>query len=219
MTTRFPAIVAVVLLAGACGPADQTPATDADTAAAGAIAGSMAAATGPASLACQPAVENMALEGRASPYDSTAIVIGDAEARLCYGRPSVRGRQIFGGALVPFDTIWRTGANEPTTLHLPFPAEVAGIQVQPGSYTLYTIPRPQEWTVIVNGSIEQWGIESQYTDEIRAEEIGRAQVASEQLSAPVEMFTITSEPAGADAANLVLTWENTRVTIPIRRVG
>lgn len=168
-------------------------------------------------VACAPMTGNMALDGRASPYDSVTVSIGGEEAKLCYGRPSMRDRDIYGG-LVPYDTLWRTGANEPTTIHLPFPAEIAGLQVEPGSYSIYTVPGQDEWEVIVNRSTEQWGIESQYTDEIRAQEVGRASVPAESVDEPVEMFTISAEEAGAQSAELVLDWETTRVRIPIERV-
>jgi hypothetical protein len=167
--------------------------------------------------ACQP-VERMPLEGRPSPYDSTMVQLNGATAKICYGRPSLRGRQMIGGEMVPFDTIWRTGANEPTTIHLNAAAEIAGMRVEPGSYTLYTVPGREQWTVIVNRSTSQWGIESSYSPEVRAQEVGRAQVPAESTQQPVETFTITSEGTGAGAANIVLEWENTRVRIPIRRV-
>lgn len=166
-------------------------------------------------LQCQP-VERMPLEGRASPYDSTLISLGGQEAKLCYGRPSAKGRTVFG-QLVPYDTLWRTGANEPTTIHLPFAAQIAGIAVEPGSYSLYTVPGRESWTVIVNRSTSQWGHEGQYTPEVRAQEVGRATVAAETLPSPVETFEIRAEPQGSDAAELVLEWENTRVRVPIQR--
>lgn len=166
---------------------------------------------------CAPQAERMPIEGRASPYDSTLVNIGGAEAKVCYGRPSLRGREMIGGELVPYDTLWRTGANEPTTIHLPVPARIAGIQVEPGSYSLYTVPGQQGWTIIVNRSVDQWGIERAYTPEVRAGEVGRAQVLAESTDQTVEQFTIESEPAGANAANLVLEWQNTRVEIPIER--
>jgi hypothetical protein len=165
---------------------------------------------------CQP-VDRLPLEGRPSPYDSTMVNLGGAEAKVCYGRPSARDREIFGG-LVPYDTLWRTGANEPTTIHLPFAAEISGIRVEPGSYTLYTVPGRSQWTVIVNRSISQWGIETAYTDAVRAEEVGRAQVPAGTVPEHVETFTISTEPTDPNAANLVLTWERTEVKIPIRRV-
>ena len=85
----------------------------------------------------------------------------------------------------------------------------------PGVYSLYTVPGANEWQIIVNRSIAQWGKEDQYTDAIKAQELGRAKVKSEKLSAPVETFTIRAEPAGSDTKALVLEWEKSRVRIPI----
>jgi hypothetical protein len=175
-----------------------------------------AAATAVASVACAPQAERMPLAGRASPYDSVAVPLGDARGVVCYGRPSVLGRTIFGD-LVPFGRLWRTGANEPTTIHLPVAANIAGIAVEPGSYSLYTIPGETEWTVIVNRSTSQWGIEGQYTAQIEAQEVGRATVPAERLEAPVEAFTISAAPAGENGAELTLEWERTRVRIPVTR--
>ena len=192
----------------ACAPA---PAADGN--------GSATADPGPTeqqvAVACQPS-PNMPAAGRASPYDSTALTLGGTRALVCYGRPSMRGRTIFGG-LVPYNELWRTGANEPTIIHLPFAASIAGIDVEPGSYSIYSEPGQEQWTIIVNASTDQWGIENQYNDAIRAQEIGRATVPSEQTASTVEMFTITAEPQGANAADLVLEWENTRVRVPVER--
>jgi hypothetical protein len=168
-------------------------------------------------VACAPS-PRMPVAGRASPYDSATVSLGGAQAKVCYGRPSARGREIFGG-LVPYDTLWRTGANEPTIVHLPVAAEIAGIRLDPGSYSLYTVPGRQSWTVVLNRSTSQWGHESQYNAAVRAQEVGRATAAAERIEAPVETFTIRAEPAGDRAAELLLEWENTRVRIPIRRVG
>ena len=66
----------------------------------------------------------------------------------------------------------------------------------PGVYSLYTVPGAKEWEVIVNRSTSQWGHESEYTDEVKAQELGRAKVKSEALKTPVETFTIKAEPAG-----------------------
>jgi hypothetical protein len=123
-----------------------------------------------------------------------------------------------GGKDVPYGKLWRTGANEPTIFFAPIALSVAGLHVPPGVYSLYTVPGPKEWEIIVNRSIAQWGKEDQYTDEIKAQELGRAKVKSEKLSAPVETFTIRAEPSGGDAKALVLEWEKTRVRIPIQAV-
>jgi hypothetical protein len=164
-------------------------------------------------LACQPS-PRMPLADRQSPYDSATVRVGDELLKVCYGRPSARGREIFGG-LVPYGQLWRTGANEPTVLHLPFTADVAGLTVPPGSYSVYTEPGEGEWVVILNRSTSQWGHESSYTPEIRAQEVGRAAVRTERLDQHVETFTIRGEPSGG-GADIVLEWERTRVRIPVR---
>jgi hypothetical protein len=180
-----------------------------------AVADSAGGAATPAAAGCEPQLNRMPLAGRASPYDSVAVPLGDARAVVCYGRPSVLGRTIFGD-LIPFGQLWRTGANEPTTIHLPVAAHIAGMAVEPGSYSIYTVPGEREWTIIVNRSTSQWGIEGQYTEQIAAQEVGRAVVPAERTASPVERFSITANPAG-NGAELVLEWENTRVRIPVTR--
>lgn len=165
-----------------------------------------------AQLACAPQRD---VSNRASPYDSVRVAIGDGELLVCYGRPSARGRTMIGGESVPYGQLWRTGANEPTIVHVDLPATIAGIDVQPGSYSLYTIPGESEWTVIVNAAIDQWGHESSYTPEIEAQEVGRGTVTAGTTGAHVEQFTITAQPDGENAASLILEWENTRVSIPV----
>ena len=123
---------------------------------------------------------------------------------------------MIGGALVPYGKLWRTGANEPTTLHLPFTAEIAGIRVAPGSYSIYTVPNVDEWEIIVNRSTSQWGHENEYTKTVQAQEVGRGKVPAEKLSAPVETFTISADPASGETQRLVLAWEKARVAIPIK---
>lgn len=213
MTVRLAGFALAAALLAACGGADNEEVAEVEPA----PTEEVAMETEMAAVQCAPMTENMALEGRASPYDSTSVVIGTGEAKICYGRPSIRGREIMGG-LVPYDTLWRTGANEPTTIHLPFAADIAGIEVEPGSYSLYTVPGEDDWTLIVNRSVSQWGIESAYSPEVRSQEVGRTQVEAETVEEPVEMFTIESEPSGSSAANVILRWENTQVTIPIERV-
>lgn len=164
---------------------------------------------------CVPSAR-MAVEGRTSPYDSAAAALGGGQVKVCYGRPSARGRTIFG-ELVAYDTLWRTGANEPTVVHLSVPAEVAGVRLEPGSYSLYTVPGREQWTVVLNRATEQWGHERQY-ESVRGQEIARAVLPAERAGSFVETFTIDAEPAGAGAAHLVLAWENTRVRIPVRAI-
>jgi len=198
----------LVVLTAACGGGAPPAATPAgDTMAAVEVDPSVV-------VACVPQRPNME---RASAYDSTTIdLTSGLHARICYGRPAMREREIFGG-LVPYDQLWRTGANEPTTLHLPFAAEIAGVRVVPGHVSLYTIPRAEQaWTIIVNRATEQWGHESAYTPEVEAQEVGRGPAPAERLDAPVESFTIRWESAGGRAGELLMEWERTRVRIPFR---
>jgi hypothetical protein len=152
---------------------------------------------------------------RPSPLDSVSFSIGGGTVKVCYGRPSARGRTMIGGEAVPYGRIWRTGANEPTMIHTTVTLDIAGIRVGPGTYSLYTVPGEPEWEVIVNRSITQWGAESGYTEDVRAQEVGRGKVASERTDQHVEQFTIRADAQGP-SGTLVLEWERTRVRIPVR---
>ena len=149
------------------------------------------------------------LMDRPSPPDSTWVDLGPANAKVCYSRPSARGRTIFG-ELVPFESAWRTGANEPTMLHLPVRAEVAGVALDPGTYILMTIPTPQSWIVTINTT------DVTDTSEMFANltEVGRGTVPVEQLGEHIEMLTLRDADSEADPA-LVIEWERTRVRVPI----
>ncbi len=163
--------------------------------------------------ACEPS-DRMPLEGRPSPFDSITFDVGDGKAKICYGRPSLRGRLMIGGQSVPYDTLWRTGANEPTTLHVTVPVRIAGMEIEPGAYSIYTVPHQGDhWTLIVNRSTSQWGHESNYTPEVRAQEVGRADVQAGRIEPAVEQLTLRAAPPG-----VVLEWQNSRVLIPIEPV-
>ena len=154
-----------------------------------------------------------------SPRDSVSFAAGGSTVKVCYSRPSLRGRHMVGGEAVPYGRVWRTGANEATMIHTTGHLVIAGIHVDAGTYSLYTVPGERDWEVIVNRAYMQWGHESTYTDSVRAMEVGRGRVAATRTPAPVERFTIRGEPMqrGGDA-NLVLEWENTRVAIPVQRM-
>ena len=176
-----------------------------------------AAAAAPTALAQELACvqQRPDMDRALSPYDSVVVPLGDANAQICYSKPSARGRMVFD-SLVPYGQIWRTGANEPTIIHTPVPLSIAGIEVPPGSYSLYTVPaRGDEWQVVVNRSISQWGHEGEYTGEVEAQEVGRAPVPATSTTETVEQFTIRAEPAGANAATVILEWVDTRVAIPV----
>jgi hypothetical protein len=159
--------------------------------------------------------KQLPLATRKSPLDSLSFSVGGKGVKVCYGRPSLRGRAMIGGEAVPYGKLWRTGANEPTMIHATGPITVAGLKVPPGTYSLYTVPGPSDWQVIVNRSTTQWGEESNYTPDVQAKEIGRATVKAEKLPAKVETFTIRAEPSTGDATALLLEWQDTRVRIPL----
>jgi hypothetical protein len=159
--------------------------------------------------------KNLPLATRKSPLDSVMFSAAGSRVKVCYGRPSLKGRHMIGADAVPYGKIWRTGANEPTMIHTTGPLAIAGIKIGPGSYSLYTVPGPTQWEVIVNRSITQWGEESNYTDAVKAQEVGRAKVSAETLPHTVETFTIKADPSSGDARALVLEWEKTRVAIPL----
>jgi hypothetical protein len=161
------------------------------------------------------ASRNVPLEGRKSPLDSLTFTVANQPVKVCYGRPSSRGRVMLGGADIPYGKLWRTGANEPTIFFTSIPLKVAGIPVPPGVYSLYTVPGRREWEIIVNRSISQWGKEDQYTAQVKTQEVGRGKLKSEGVASPIETFTIRAEPDGNDA-KLVLEWEKTRVKIPFK---
>lgn len=149
---------------------------------------------------------------RASSLDSLAFQLGAGRGKLCYGRPSLRGRTMLGGEAVPWGELWRTGANEATTLHTNRPFTIGGLSLPAGSYSLYTIPRPEHWEVLVNASTRQWGIEPLYPKE---SEIGRFEVPVEELAEPVETLTLSVDPAQGSVRELVLEWQRSRVRIPL----
>ncbi len=163
--------------------------------------------------------DNVPVQGRQSPLDSITFTVSKQTVKLCYGRPSSRGRNMVGGEGAPYGKLWRTGANEPTVIFTPVSLDIAGVKVQPGKYSLYSVPGEKEWQIIVNRSTSQWGHESSYTKDVEAQEVGRGTAPAEKLTAPVETFTIKADPAAGETKRLVLTWEKIRVAIPIKPAG
>lgn len=188
-----------------------------------ALAAAILVGAAPTTLAAQeagcPYDPDVELATRASPLDSLTFSIGGAAVKVCYGRPSARGRTMIGGDAVPYGRLWRTGANETTKIRTPVALAIAGIEVPAGTYALYTVPGEEEWTVVVNRSWRQWGHENRYTEEVRAREVGRATVPAGSVPEPIETFSIRAEPRSSDSVDLVLEWETTRVRIPIRATG
>lgn len=153
---------------------------------------------------------------RPSPLGETVITVNGQEGKVCYGRPFAKGRAVMG-ELVPFGAPWRLGANEATALHLPFAAEVGGVDLEPGSYSLYAIPGPQEWEIFLNRNYERWGIP--IDGGVMEADIASFTRPVQRLDEPVEQLTFRWESHGQDMGHLVMEWENTRVDIPIDAGG
>lgn len=148
--------------------------------------------------------------GQLSTRDTARATIAGADVWVDYSRPLKRGREIFGN-VVPWNTVWRTGANAATQLNTSASLVVGNATVPPGKYTLWTLPSPTGWKLIINKQTGQWG--TQYDP---AQDLVRVDARVETLREPVEQFVIAFEPAGA-ATQLSLAWDRSRVTVPIAK--
>lgn len=147
--------------------------------------------------------------GTLSPTDTVSATVAGATVTVRYGRPSMRGRQIFGG-VVPFDRVWRTGANQATHITTGADLMIGGTHVPAGTYTLYTIPSQSGWTLIINRQTGQGG-----TTYDQAMDLARIPMRVDSLAEPVEQFTIAVEPTG-QGGRLALSWERTRAWVALR---
>lgn len=163
---------------------------------------------------CITSASAASLAKRASPLDSVSFNVGGSQVKICYGRPSARGRTMIGGSNVPLGKLWRTGANEPTMIHLTGPVMLAGVKLTPGTYSIYTVPGETEWEIILNRSTEQWGDEGSYNAAVKKQEVGRGKGKVMKADQHVEQFTIRPESKGGWTV-LVLEWEKTRVAVPL----
>lgn len=146
-----------------------------------------------------------------SPRDSVFLRFDTSTIGVNYGRPSIRGRIIMGH-LVPWNQVWRTGANEATHLATNFDMVMGGVPVPRGRYTLWTLPSPDGWQVIINKQTGQWG-----TVYNPALDLARFPATVEKLTAAVDTFTIAFQATGASTGTMRLLWENTAVSIPFQK--
>lgn len=157
-------------------------------------------------------------EVRPSPNAVVGQTIGTTDVMVTYGRPSVRGRDVFGPdttSLEPHGTLWRLGANEATTITLSQNAMIAGQPLAAGTYSMFAVLGATEWTIVFNSVAEQWGA-YRHDD---AQDVLRVSVPVEAFPHTVEMFEITFDDVMADSAKLVFTWDRTRVSLPIQVAG
>ncbi|HZJ61508.1 MAG TPA: DUF2911 domain-containing protein [Chitinophagaceae bacterium] len=141
--------------------------------------------------------------------DTTSGQIGNATFTVDYGRPLLRGRTLLGD-VIPYDYVWRTGANAATQFTTSAPIKLAGMQVPAGKYTLFTVPHASGVDLIINKQTGQWG-----TEYNRSLDLATARMKSEVPSTPVEKFTISIIPGDNQHGSLVLEWGSFRWIAPI----
>jgi hypothetical protein len=146
-----------------------------------------------------------------SPRDSVRLMLDTNFIDVNYGRPSMRGRVIMG-QLVPWNKVWRTGANQATHFTTTLDLTLGTVPVPRGRYTLYTLPSPTGWKIILNKQTDQWG--TVYNPSL---DLARFDAGVEALPAAVDTFTIRLEKTGKSSGILKLLWEKTMVSATFAR--
>jgi Protein of unknown function (DUF2911) len=147
---------------------------------------------------------SVAQEKAASPASKAEGTINGVKVTIDYHQPSAKGRKIMGG-LVPYGEVWRTGANNTTSIEFSAPVKIEDQALAAGKYGLYTIPGENEWTIIINKTIK-WGA----YDYKQSEDVLRVKVKPSKTAAMVETFNIAVE-----ADKVTLKWENTQVSFKV----
>lgn len=147
---------------------------------------------------------------RPSPSASASCDLGGGKTVTTdYSSPRMKGRKIYGG-LVPFGEVWRTGANDASTFVTSSDITVGGTAVPAGSYSIFTVPAADKWTLIVSKKTGEWGIPYKY----ESDELARIPMKVSKLDSPVENFLIAYDKT-ASGCTLRLDWENTRASVDI----
>jgi tetratricopeptide (TPR) repeat protein len=149
-----------------------------------------------------------------SPTATISQAVGISNISIEYSRPGVKGREIFGG-LVPYEKIWRTGANKATKITFGEDAIFGGVKVKKGAYSLFTIPGKEEWTILLNSETEMWGA----GDYDEAKEVCNLKIKSGVSNEFKESFTIDFANFKSFSSQLILSWANTKVIVPIKTMA
>lgn len=140
---------------------------------------------------------------------SPRVTVISGDISISYGQPSKNDRKIFG-ELVPFNKVWRAGANEATEITFGSDKTFGGKAIKAGTYTLFVNPTETEWTIILNSELKQWG--SFNYDKIKEKDVLSVTVPVQETVAAVEKLTYSFE----DNGNLVIEWDTSRVEIPVQ---
>jgi len=143
------------------------------------------------------------------PASAKCELAGGKSITVDYSSPRAKGRKIFGG-IVPYGEVWRAGANEATTFVTTTDVMIGGQHVPAGSYTLFTVPAQDKWTLIVSKKTGEWGVPYPGADS----DLTRVDMKASATSSPVENFTIAFDKA-AKGCTLRMEWENTRASVDI----
>jgi hypothetical protein len=147
---------------------------------------------------------------RPSPAASTSCDLGGGKTiKTDYSSPRLKGRKMIGDH-EPYGKVWRTGANEATTFVTSADIVVGGKAVPAGSYTIFTVPNADKWTLIVNKKTGEWGIPYKY----ESDELARVDMKVSKLPSPVENFTIAYDKTGS-GCTLHLDWDTTSASVDI----
>lgn len=133
-------------------------------------------------------------------------------ARVLYSRPQTRDREIFG-TLVPYGEVWRTGANEANELTLYQDMMVGGKRIKKGTYSLFTIPEENKWTIVLNNSTNIWGAYDYHVEQDAA----RIEVPVRKSKTPIEALSMAFEPV-EDGAQLSIGWDDRYVQVPFKKI-
>lgn len=146
-----------------------------------------------------------------SPTSTITQEFSTSKIEINYSRPSMRGRKIFGD-LVPFGSVWRTGANAATKITFGEEVEIGGTKIPAGSYSFYSIPGANEWEIIINKNTGNWGAMGYDTKD----DVVRVKVKPSTLPQSMETFTMCVGNITFSSCTIDFAWENTKVSVPVK---
>ena len=158
------------------------------------------------SIAATPAVAQMAM-GKpgappASPPATAQVSLGGKSVSIQYSAPSLRGRHVGGTEIVPYSEVWRTGANPATTIVTATDLTIGTLTLPAGTYTLFTLPTPTTWQLIISKATGEWGIP--YPE---GQDFGRVPMSGKSVSKPQEVMSISFENTKGKTTELHIKWD------------
>ncbi len=147
----------------------------------------------------------------ASPRQTVEQQFSTSKITVDYGRPGVKGRKVFG-ELVPYNKVWRAGANGATKITFAQPVNFGGKTVPAGTYGLFVIPTEKDWKIILNKDAQQWGAYA-YDEKLNVTDVN---VPVQKLSEKQEWFAVELNPLDDNSLDMVIKWDLAKVTVPVK---